>query len=92
MRDHLPLLKAGNLAQLEKLLENEHKESYDGMSVVEAFRLKEAEMEELRKEIFDSRGFVIENPDYEKIRREAADNANFDHIIILECNRVLGNG
>lgn len=89
MRDHSKLLTSGISAQLEKLDENKHKEDYSGMSVVEAFRLKMEEVEELRAEIFDNLGFVRENPDYAKIRREAADNANYDHIIILECDRKL---
>jgi hypothetical protein len=88
-RNHLKLIKGGADAQLEKLQENDHKEDYSGMSIVEAFRLKEQEVEELRNEIFDGNGFVIENPDYRKIRHEAADNANYDHIIIMECDRKI---
>ena len=89
MRDHSKLLAGGISAQLEKLDENNHKEDYSGMSVVEAFRLKQLEVEELRAEIFDNLGFVRENPNYKNIRREAADNANCDHFIIAACDRKL---
>lgn len=72
-RDYDALLAAGNRAQLEKLREKEHKGPFDGAFIelgsllyIEALELLEA---------------IRENKPTE-IRREAADVANYAHMII----------
>lgn len=80
MRDYEELLKAGNKAQLEKLKENKHKKGFDEISIPYAYGRMKEEMSEL----FKARGT-------ENIRLEAADVANFAHMIILKCDKMLAN-
>jgi hypothetical protein len=82
-RDYNALLSAGNIAQIEKLKENDHKESFDNIPLWEAYYLLRDEIEELDFEIDNK------NKDYSKIRHEAADVANFAHMIILKCDREI---
>ncbi len=82
-RDYDSLIKAGNKAQIEKLRENDHKDPFNTVALWDAYCLLRDEIEELDFEIDDS------NKDYSKIRREAADVANFAHIIILKCDQEL---
>ncbi len=77
-RDYDKLLKAGNAAQLEKLKENEHKQGWDDMNIDYAVDRIVEEVEEL-----------IRERDVQCIRREAADIANFCHMIILRCDRII---
>ena len=66
---------------MEKLLENQHKTGFENVSVAEGFFLLRDEVNELDVEIF-----APGKPcDYEKVRREAADVANFASMIILRC-------
>lgn len=85
MRDYDELLKAGNAAQLEKLKENEHKSGFNDINIDYAFKRLTEEVEELRKELFDKTG----NGTYHifNTRSEAADIANFAHMIILACDK-----
>jgi hypothetical protein len=66
------------------------KKNYTGISIVEAFRMQEFEVDELHNEIFDVGGFVSINPSIERIIIRARCIANFNDLIISECNRILG--
>ena len=81
--DYYNLLNDGNIAQLEKLRANEHKKGFEDIDIMYAFRRLIDEVEELDNEI-DSN-----NNDFSKIRKEAADIANFCHMIILKCDEEL---
>jgi phosphoribosyl-ATP pyrophosphohydrolase len=83
MRDYRALLEAGNKAQLEKLKENEHKEGWDNINMKYAINRLNEEVDELI--IAKHRGYVPE------IRREAADIANFAHMVVLACDRMMGD-
>ncbi len=82
-RDYDKLLKSGNNAQLEKLKENEHKKGFDDIDIDYSFRRLHDELRELFSELAED---VI---DYTKVRKEAADIANFAHMIIFKCDQVL---
>ncbi len=82
-RDYKALLCEGRKAQIEKLKENDHKCGFDIASIKDSFKLLHIEMQELSNEIF------VEEPDYKKIRREAADVANFAFMIILKSVRMM---
>ena len=84
-RNYRELLEHGNKAQLEKLLENKHKEDWPN-EIDYTYACMDLEMKELQKEVY--RGYGV---DFSKIRREAADVANFAHMIILACDRRLNN-
>ncbi len=84
-RDYHALLNAGLTAQEEKLRENQHKESFDDVKMWDAYTMLRDEVEELDCEI-DSI-----DKDFSKIRREAADIANFCHMIILRCDQEMKN-
>ena len=81
MRDYTRLLTAGNLAQLEKLQRNEHKKGFDDIKISYAIRRLRHEMLELEDAVF------IGDP--REIRQEAADVANFAHMLILTCDNLL---
>jgi len=83
MRDYNKLLEAGNKAQLEKLKENEHKEDWESMP----FEYKCIRLHEEHHEFTDE--LIAINRDYAKIRHEAADIANFAHMIILACDKEI---
>jgi hypothetical protein len=82
-RDYLKLLQAGNTAQIEKLRENEHKPGFDNIDINWAFKRLHDEFRELFSELSE------DNKDYSLIRKEAADVANFAHMIILAADQEM---
>ena len=78
------MIAAGNKAQIEKLKENKHKKGFDDIDIMYAFGRLAEEFLELEREIV-----FTENID--EIRKEAADVANFAHMIILRCDQILKN-
>ena len=88
-RDVLSLLEAGNKAQLEKLKENQHKDNWKDIPLKVLYELINQEEMELHNEFATPNGEWIENPDISKIRKEAADVANFAHMIIQHCDKLL---
>lgn len=90
-RDYGKLLSAGNKAQLEKLQQNEHKSGFDNINVHYAFRRLTEELKELEKKLFQ--GFHPKHRfDIFNTRAEAADIANFAHMIILACDQENEKG
>jgi len=81
-RDIDALFKAGNQAQREKLEKNGHKKGFDDIDIWKAFCRLRGEVEELDAEL-------SANWDCNYIRHEAADIANFAHMIILVCDKEL---
>jgi len=82
-RDYNLLLKEGRKAQIEKLKENDHKCGFDTERVEILFQKLIVETLELRVEVYALKR------DWKKIRREAADVANFAFMIILKCVQML---
>ena len=83
MRDIDALFKAGNQAQREKLEENGHKNDFDDLDTFESYYLMMKETKELQLEIYRR------EIDYKAIRHEAADIANFAHMIIMAADKVI---
>lgn len=86
LRDYEKLLNAGNKAQLEKLKMNEHKDGFDNIDIDDAFEKIGCEYKELAFEFVKK---ITDKEEYDKIRHEAADIANFAHMIILACDKKL---
>ena len=85
LRDYEKLLKAGNKAQLEKLKEKENiKGGWDDIDLEYAAGRIEGELEELYMALDCEDEYFLE-----EIRREAADIANFAHMIILRCDKFI---
>lgn len=82
-RDVLSLLEAGNKAQLEKLKENDHKTGFDNLGFQYIYSRLQDEMSELDEEVFK------EDIDFIKIRKELANIANFCHMGILTCDKIV---
>ena len=87
MRNYDELLKAGTGAQLEKLLENPEKSGFDNINIEYALDRILDEFIELRDAIRKTGIPPITH--LQLIRREAADVANFAHMIILRCDKEL---
>lgn len=89
-RDYTALLEAGNAAQIEKLEMNGHKKGFDE-GIYELFTDLMNETYELELELYADypESFKVESVDYAKARHEAADIANFAHMIILACDKEL---
>ena len=83
-RDYDKLFEAGTQAQREKLLANNHKDGFDSISIGYAIGRLEEEFDELEK-AYSTKGHTIE-----EVRHEAADVANFAHMIILKCDKLMG--
>ncbi len=83
MRDYSKLLDAGNAAQLEKLLQNEHKRDFENIDLYYALGRLHNEWEELADEL------LLNDLDYKAIRHEAADIANFAHMVVLKCDKEI---
>ncbi len=84
-RNYSALLYAGNRAQLEKLNQNGHKGGWDE-PIESLFKKLRTETYELAHEIH------LVGPEYRDpgaIRHEAADVANYAHMIIQKCDREL---
>lgn len=95
-RNYDELLTAGNKAQLEKLKDNEHKEGFNNIDLYYANERLSEEVEELEKELYNiailegtTQYFCKKKLNYKKIRHEAADVANFAHMIILACDKEI---
>jgi NTP pyrophosphatase (non-canonical NTP hydrolase) len=86
MRDYKALLEAGNKAQLEKLKQNEHKKDFESVTFEYAYNRLVEEMIEL-KEAFSVQ--EVNNEGFKNIRQEAADVANFAHMIIYRCDQIF---
>lgn len=96
MRDYTALLEAGNKAQLEKLEQNGHKKGFQDVSISGAFDRLRDESYELEDELFNtmdvkgcSMKFWKQKINIKAVRHEAADIANFAHMIILACDKEL---
>lgn len=82
IRDYDGLLKSGNRAQMEKLQQNGHKRGFDDIDIPYAKERILEEWSELAKAI-------NEGQPLEEVRSEAADVANFAHMIIYVCDRKI---
>jgi len=80
-RDYDGLIRAGVQAQIEKLNMNEHKRGFDDVDPWYAYTRIRDELHELEYEVHEK--------DFYKMRKEAADIANFAHMIIYRCNQEL---
>ena len=96
MRDYKALLNAGNKAQLEKLEQPGHKEGFENIDIKYAYKRIRQETKELWKEIYLKPfvmmiGFILPKHyiNYRSTRHEAADIANFAHMIILACDKEI---
>ena len=82
------LLKSGNMAQLEKLNKNKHKNGFDNINILNAiekiiYHVSNLEEEEYSYRIGDADATL------NLIRNRAANIANFAHMIILKCDKEL---
>lgn len=87
-RDYHELIDAGNTAQMEKLRAREYKGDYEELEFDELFHLIIDEALELRAEI--RRTNVPNIMRLNRIRNEAADVANYAHMVILRAEREAG--
>lgn len=78
------LLQSGIAAQTEKLLENSEKRGFDNIDIDYGFKRLQDEYLELFDELY-----YVKKRDPHKIRREAADVANFAHMIIFACDKLI---
>ncbi len=83
MRDYDKLLQAGNKAQLEKLEINSHKSGFNNIDLEYTLKRIKEETGELFIELCKPEW------DYEAIRHEFADIANFAHMGILAVDKML---
>lgn len=74
-RDHERLLEAGNRAQLEKLNRDTHKGSFP------------RSIEEITERLLDEVDELLRAVEPKEIRSEAADIANFAHMLILAVDK-----
>lgn len=91
------LLKLGKEAQLQKLIENDHKQGFEDMPIHDAFILINEKMHIISKEIYERYdewiGQVIpeDQLNLDIIQSKLADIANFAHMGILTCNKLKEN-
>ena len=85
-RNYTQLITAGTAAQMEKLKQNEHKRGFDNISFEYAYHRLIEEVGEL-SEAF--RAKVVNIQGIKNIRSEAEDVANFAHMIILKCDKLI---
>lgn len=80
------LVISATAAMLEKLFENDHKGTFDAMGIDTLFHLMEDEVKELSDELCK---MPLDATQLGKIRREAADVANFAAMIIYRCDKLI---
>lgn len=90
-RNYKELLDIGNKAQIEKLMLNEHKKDFNELSFDYGIKRICEEVHELVIEVLN---FYKSNSDesleyLKRIRNEAADVANFAHMIIMKCDNEI---
>jgi len=94
-RNYKALLKAGNKAQLIKLKQNGHKKGFEEIDMFYVLAKIIEEVDELRDELCDRSGYggSVHEPkniiDYKAAMYEAADIANYAHMVILQCERKI---
>ena len=82
MNSYKELLEQGNKEQLNKLLQNDSdKEGWDNINTDFAIERIEDELEELKAAHMKT--------DIMRMIEEAADIANFAHMLIWKCNRIV---
>lgn len=77
------LIHAGNTAQIEKLNENHHKDSFNNIPIDVCI----IGLEEEHNEVFEEYAKPV--IDYPALRRELADVANYAHMGIMACDREI---
>lgn len=88
------LLNMGRSAQLEKLIENDHKEGYDSMNIHDSFTLINEKMHIISKEIFERHDkwaetrIPEEQLNYDILASKFADIMNYANMAILTCNKL----
>ena len=94
-RNYDELFIRGISAQREKLEENEHKGGFTDIDINLAFKNMTKERDELSFAItilnvaLDVPGYINVHNGYKDVRQEAANVANFAHMIILQCDKEL---
>ena len=71
---------------MEKLLANGYKQGFDNIDFKYAFKRLKEEIKELEEEMICLNQGLN---NYETIRHEAADVANFAHMIIMGCDKEI---
>lgn len=91
MNKYKQLFNEGNKEQLEKLKQNEHKSGWDDIDIKYAFERLSHERDELLLKIKNYNIGTIHQTKIglNEIKEEAADIANFAHMIIYKCNRLI---
>jgi hypothetical protein len=84
------LLRAGNAAQVEKLKRNAYKSGYEDIAFDYAWKRLKEEMHELNIALclISLTDLEYENT-LKNIRHEAADVANFAHMLIYKCDKLI---
>jgi hypothetical protein len=80
------LQESGNIAGLERLIENSYKNGYDNINPEYAFGKILDRCEDLREEMHF---LSLEAPQWHYMRRYSADIRNYCDMIILKCDREL---
>lgn len=96
-RNYDELLKSANIAMLEKLKENEHKNGFEDIDIEFAINRITEETDELDIEfngiaMYKAWKGKMHKTNYHKVRREAADVANFAAMIIYKCDQKMKEG
>lgn len=84
MRDYDKLFESGNRAQLEKLELHNRKDCWKKLTLRELMFLLLDEAVELHDEYYN-----IDKLSFDNIRKEAADVANYAHMIIQKCDEEI---
>ena len=77
------MFKAGNKAQLEQMIKNEHKEGWDDIDILFALM-------KISEHIPEAKQCWFKNPEqWGLLRKYASDMSNLSHMIILKCDKKL---
>ena len=81
MRDYEKLFESGNSGFYDRLYIPEHKGSWQDICIEDLFIKLRVEVSELQEAVIGG--------DFKDIRQEAADVANYAHMLIEACNSVI---
>jgi len=92
MSKYNKLIKAGNKAQIEKMEENSHKDEFQKRWNNFPIDISIYHMKRNMKKLIETEFEMKPNDDkiyYEILRMKAANIANYAHMIILKCDKMI---
>ena len=92
MGNYKDLFRAGNKAQTEQMECNRHKRGWQNFPIHDSYqgiKMSGIHLQDYLFDLFTDKKRKLRKVDYKEVRKKAANIANFAHMIILKCDKVI---